>query len=593
MPGISVVVPSRSSPFRRALSGALVARLRAQGAEVDECGDRLPDPGRVGLVLDPHDGLERIASGPEISRFLQRAIVLSTAAGPDGRPRDRAFIEAAAATAVTSPLHAGRLTSEGYRVELVGIGFDPSYVAEEVPGGRSNDVAVLLPATRERGRLVAQLGAVLAGRPHEIRLDYTRDLIGRSATELALADRRRLLARSRVVVFIPDERDRPCLDWLHLHDVFANGCCVVTSRTMDLGSLVPSEHVVTAGPSSLALVLEALLADPELERRTGDAGRAHVEEVLALDSAASAVLDLAGTLASAGGRRFIPHERQRALPEVDGATAEIVARIALENAELRQGVRLAVAASTTESAGYRSVDPEISVVVPLRNYGQFVELAIESALASTAIAIEVVVVDDASTDDSVARVSALLDRRPESAILLRSLGVQGGLGAARNHGFRLARAPLVFTLDADDLLYPEGLARLVRALEADPAAAFAYGIVEWFDVDGPLDLGGTQGFDVGLFAFGNYLPAMALIRKDAWQVVGGYPEGGIFQLGWEDFEFWLRLVEAGRHGTWTPSLVLRYRRHAGSMLRLTDIVAPTLDTHIRAEHPAIFAAAAT
>ncbi len=552
--------------------------------------DRLPSALGACLVLDPHDGLERIASAPEITRLLAHSIVLSTAAGPDGRPRDRPFLEAAAAGAVSSPLLASRLASEGHRVELVGIGYDESFLGPP-QAARTIDVAVLLPSAGGRDQVVAEIARVVASRPHELRLDYTRDLLNRSATELDVAERRSLLARTRVVLFAPDELNRPCLDWLHLHDVFANGCCVLTSRTMDLAPLVPSRHLVTAGPASVALVLDRLLADGSWERQVAEAGRSLVQDELSLSETAGVLLELADSLPSASGRRFVPSTRSAPSVDRDASAADVVARIALQNAEFRRTMPQRATETTTVSAGYSRFDPEVSVVVPLHNYAEYVESAIESALAATGVRAEVVIVDDVSTDGSAAMVASIIAREPERAILLRRLAAQGGPGAGRNVGFELARAPLVYTLDADDLLCPRGLERLVRAIGTDEAAGFAYGVIERFDEAGPVDLVATQGFEVGLFAYGNFLPAMALTRKAAWKAVGGYAERGLLQLGWEDYDFWLRLIDAGYRAVWTPTLVARYRKHGESMLSLTNLVAEKLERHIRAEHPAIFEAA--
>ena len=562
-------------------------RLLERGCEVEVFHDRLPRAGATGIVLDPHDGLERIASAGEIARFLQRAIVISTAAGPDGRPRDRPFLEVAGAIAVTSPLLAGRLAAEGSKVELVGIGYDESFLGEP-SRARTNDVAVLLPSALGRDRAIAQIAPVLAARSHEVRLDYTRDLIGRSATELDVADRRSLLARTRVVVFAPDELNRPCIDWLQLHDVFANGCCVLTSRTMDLGPLVPSRHLVTAGPTSIAWVLERLLADSAWQREIADAGLSLVKQELSVEYTVEVLLELLASQPAATPRRFIPSTRSPAVVEVDEAAAEMIARIALENAELRRFVPLPVSSVAMESVGYSALVPDVSVVIPLHNYASYIEAAVESALNATGVRVEVIVVDDASTDDSAATVAALIERTPAHAILLHRLSVPGGPGAARNIGFGCARSPFIYTLDADDLLYAQGLERLVRGIESDAHAGFAFGLIERFDESGPCDLIGTQGFDVGLFAFGNFLPASGLTRKRAWEDVGGYCERGVFQLGWEDYDFWLRLIDAGYRAHWIPEIVGRYRRHGESMSSLSDLVAPELDAQIRAEHPAIF-----
>ena len=588
MPPVSVVVPSSASPLRQSIADLLVEHLRRQGAEIEVLRDQLPAPGATGLVLDPHDGLERIASAAEIGRFLRRSVVLSTAAGPDGRPRDRPFLEVAAAAAVTSPLLAGRMASEGSIVERVGIAFDPAYLGAPA-AERTIDVAVLLPDTEGRSRLVASLAESLAPRAHEIRLDYARELLGRSATELAVQARRELLARTRIVLFAPDDRDRACLDWLHVHDVLANGCCLVAVRTMDLDPLTPGDHLVAAGPSSVRLVIDEILSDPAWERTVGDAGRALVEDELSLTDCAATLLELAMDLPSPTGRRFVPSTRTT--PPDDGRreVAEVVARVALENAAFRRGRGDAGRApELIESPGCTGADPLVTIVMPVHDGEAFIEAAIESALASSLGDVEVVVIDDASSDGSAARVRALMERWPERAIRLLTLASQSGIGAARNHGFRLARAPLVVPLDADDLLFPLGLARLRAALEREPAAAFSYGIIERFNADGPIDVMSTQGFDGRLFAFGNYISVMALVRRSAWERVDGYCEGGTLQIGWEDYDFWLRLVDAGQHGIWTPELIARYRRPVSAAPALYDIVSPVLAAHIRREHPHVF-----
>jgi GT2 family glycosyltransferase len=592
MPEFSVVELSAASPLRRSLVQALVRALRDAGAEVAVHLDRLPERFGTGLVLDPQDGLEAIASTGEISRFLQRSVVVSTATDPDSKVGDRPFLEVAAGAALTSPLLASRLAFGTARVARVGIGFDPSFLGEAV-GDRPNDVAILLPDVGGRSRLVAGLAGVLADRPHEIRMDYARSLIGRSSTDLEVGARRDLLARTRVVVYLPDNPDCPCLEWLHLHDVFANACAVVTSRTMDIEPLVAGEHTVAAGPLSLRLLVESLLDDPAWERRVGLGGREVVERELPLSGCAATLIGLANGLPAPRGRRLAPVAHLAHRQSSDAQVAAVVTWLALEHAALRRARMDGASAAVLREAETALLgDPEVSVVIPVRNYGEFVEDAIASACDSSATQVEVVVVDDASTDDSADRVEALIERGEAPLRLLR-LAVQGGLGAARNHGFRLARAPLVFPLDADDLLYPSGLARLRDALGADPGAAFAYGVVERFDESGPIDFVSTQGFERELFAFGNYITAMALIRRSAWERVGGYEEEGILQLGWEDYDFWLKLVDAGERGTWVPSLIARYRRHGASMVRLTDIVAPELELHIRREHPSVFEAAST
>jgi hypothetical protein len=101
--------------------------------------------------------------------------------------------------------------------------------------------------------------------------------------------------------------------------------------------------------------------------------------------------------------------------------------------------------------------PLVSVVVDNYNYGEFVERAVESALAQSYPRVEVIVVDDGSTDDSHCRLRRFADRAVIAA------KPNGGQASAFNIGFALARGDIVLFLDADDALYPDAVARVVPA----------------------------------------------------------------------------------------------------------------------------------
>lgn len=116
--------------------------------------------------------------------------------------------------------------------------------------------------------------------------------------------------------------------------------------------------------------------------------------------------------------------------------------------------------------------PTVSVVIPAYNYGRFLPKAIQSALDQDIDGLEVIIVDDCSTDDTSERVAPLLlDSR------VRYLRNDVNLGAVPNvnKAFSEARGPYVLLLGADDFLLPGCLRRLLRTLEDNPDAGFAYG----------------------------------------------------------------------------------------------------------------------
>lgn len=107
----------------------------------------------------------------------------------------------------------------------------------------------------------------------------------------------------------------------------------------------------------------------------------------------------------------------------------------------------------------------LSVVIPLYNKRDTIERAIKSILAQAVDDIEILVVDDGSTDDSAARAAAIDDAR---ITLIRQ--ANAGPGRARNVGAKAGRAPLIAFLDADDEWLPGYLAAGIEALDRHPAA---------------------------------------------------------------------------------------------------------------------------
>ncbi|WP_301114999.1 glycosyltransferase family 2 protein [Microbacterium sp.] len=112
-------------------------------------------------------------------------------------------------------------------------------------------------------------------------------------------------------------------------------------------------------------------------------------------------------------------------------------------------------------ASVMSSQPQLSVIIPMHNASSTVGAVVESFLAIDALDIEVIVVDDASTDGSAELVEALGD---PAASVIRVLE-QGGAGAARNIGFARAAGTYTLFFDADDEIHPDALIRSVRALD--------------------------------------------------------------------------------------------------------------------------------
>lgn len=173
------------------------------------------------------------------------------------------------------------------------------------------------------------------------------------------------------------------------------------------------------------------------------------------------------------------------------------------------------------------MDDRISIVVPAFNCAQWLEAAVRSCLEQSMTPLEVIVVDDGSTDAT-----------PEVCVTfgsqVRSVRLQnGGVSRARNIGAKMARGEWLVFLDADDFLLPHALAALLECAEREKAGV-AYGMV--IERSEPGKLARLNGFD---FAAGNppkaasatlrrgavATPGSAIVRADLHRRVWGFISG--------------------------------------------------------------------
>lgn len=126
-------------------------------------------------------------------------------------------------------------------------------------------------------------------------------------------------------------------------------------------------------------------------------------------------------------------------------------------------------------------DDLVSIIIPVHNRTAMLRQAVSSALAQTHRPIEILIVDDGSTDDTPATIAQLAAEHPEIRALRRE---NGGPGLARETGRLAAKGAYIQYLDSDDLLLPRKLELQVRALRARPECTVAYGRTRYRDADG-------------------------------------------------------------------------------------------------------------
>jgi glycosyltransferase involved in cell wall biosynthesis len=217
--------------------------------------------------------------------------------------------------------------------------------------------------------------------------------------------------------------------------------------------------------------------------------------------------------------------------------------------------------------------PLFSVVVPAFNSARTVAAAVASALSQTVSELEVVVVDDGSTDDTAEIVGRIEDPR----VRLVSQPNRG-LSAARNAGIARARGRYVALLDSDDLYMPNYLALSLDALESTDNVGFAYADGYVFDaatgkvrrrtamarlhppIPPPQE---PNAFLLELLRR-NFILAWTTIPRSVLDAVGGFDES---RSSAEDYELWLRILLHGYRAAWIPGQHVLYRRHAGQMIK--------------------------
>jgi GT2 family glycosyltransferase len=209
-------------------------------------------------------------------------------------------------------------------------------------------------------------------------------------------------------------------------------------------------------------------------------------------------------------------------------------------------------------------EARVTVIVPCYNYADFVIAALESVRLQTLDLLDLVVVDDASTDPLTTELILAWARahaaRFNRLLVLRH-GENAGLSAARNTGFAAAETPFVLPLDADNRLHEACCATLLEAL-APTRAAFAYASLQMFEAGDAVFC--NEPYRPMRLVGGNYIDAMALIGKWAWAAAGGYDMPRT--MGWEDFDLWCKLVELGQFGLHVDQVLADYRVHGGSMV---------------------------
>jgi glycosyltransferase involved in cell wall biosynthesis len=235
-----------------------------------------------------------------------------------------------------------------------------------------------------------------------------------------------------------------------------------------------------------------------------------------------------------------------------------------------------------------TLPPRVSTVIPCYNGAAFAAQAVESALAQNFKDMEIIVVDDGSTDDSAKVLSPYVETNKINYIHQAN----AGLSAARNTGIARARGEFIALLDADDLWRRDKIELQVQAMDARSDVPPALVFTDYDTSDGLkiLDTGvNSAKFEDGaavsfekLFSGINFIyPSTALIRKSAFDAVGAFDAS---LCATEDYDMWLRIARRFPvTGINRPLAIIRL--HAGNMSKdITRMVNNELKVVKKNEH---------
>jgi glycosyltransferase involved in cell wall biosynthesis len=196
--------------------------------------------------------------------------------------------------------------------------------------------------------------------------------------------------------------------------------------------------------------------------------------------------------------------------------------------------------------------PEISVIIPCYNQGEFLPDAVESIVNQTFENWECIIVNDGSSDNTSDVAKQLIDKHKDKNIKLLEKENEG-LSVARNFGIANSCGKYILPFDSDDKLHPEMLEKTFILLENNNNISIAYTDRADFGEASGIVKAGEYNFEK--LKYHNHLSYCSLYRKEVWEKVGGYRT----MLTMEDWDFWIAAGSLGYYGKRLPLPLFLYR----------------------------------
>ena len=632
---VDLFATTRSNLFILEIGRLIAAGFRELGCTsqllLDELPDKHPAPDTLQVIVTPHEYYNLFLTETvslEEAQALTKNVVLFCTEQPDTGwfYNNLPWAERARAVADLNSLGVAAYRERGIESYHFRLGYHEMLAAPNITPHpqRQTDITFLGVMTSRRDEFFAKHAPFFANHRCHIRfvpLGFAKTKITKSY--LSEERRNELLSQSRLLLNI-HYSEQKYFEWHRALVGLANQCCFITETSEGYGDLVPGKHFVMADREDLIACCEYYLAHPMEAEAIAEAGcdfvrTQHRQAQTCRDFLFELESDPATSLVSSGrvsvdaspwpspgllAKNFRNRRSQQlknavmadlknllrtkqapilssaAEPEIPSRSVIIDRREAYKERWLEQERRRAKEEQIWElfdNATYpQSATPKLSIVVTLYNYADYIRdclKSIEKAAEQLLVPAEIVIVNDASTDDSLANARSH-QKSSKLPIRIVSKHLNTGLADARNVGTTMARAPYVFMMDADNLVFPGCFAQLLDVIDRNNCAA-AYSLLCRFR--------GTPSNRVGLLSYYDwdpqilvqqpYIDAMAMFRRETLLQLGGYDNylSQIAWFGWEDYDMWLHFAQSNYDVAFVPNILCLYRHHDQSMINVTNV----------------------